>query len=48
MSYPHLLQRLGQHIATLFLVDEDDNGRLETARQHFQKLLPIITKKERR
>lgn len=40
MTYPHLLQRLSQHVATLLLVDEDDDGRLETMRQHLQQLLP--------
>lgn len=39
-AYPHLLQRLGQHVATLLLVDEDDDGRLEAVRQNFQHLLP--------
>lgn len=47
MSYPHLLQRLCQHIATLLLVDEDDDRRLETTRKNLQKLLPINAEKKR-
>ena len=39
-TYSHLLQRLGQHVAALLLVDEDDDGRLEAAVQHLQQLLP--------
>lgn len=40
VTYAHLLQRLGQHVATLLLVDKDDDGRLEAVRQHLQQLLP--------
>lgn len=43
VTYPHLLQRLGQHIATLLLVDEDDDGRLEATGQNLQQLLPAST-----
>lgn len=46
MSYPHLLQRLCQHIATLLLVDEDDDRRLEATRKNLQKLLSINTEKK--
>lgn len=48
MSYPHLLQRLGQHVATLLLVDEDDDRRLETTRKNLQKFLPINTEKKKK
>ena len=47
LTYPHLLQRLGQHVDTLLLVDEDDDGRLEAARQHLQQLLPAQQKKKK-
>lgn len=40
VTYPHLLQWLGQHVATLLLVDKDDNRRLEAVRQNLQQLLP--------
>lgn len=46
ITYSHLLQRLGQHIATLLLVDEDDDGRLEAVRQHLQQLLPAPQRKK--
>lgn len=39
-THPHLLQRFGQHVTTLLLVDKDDDGRLEAVRQHLQQLLP--------
>lgn len=47
VTYPHLLQGLGQHVAALLLVDEDDDGRLETMRQHLQQLLPAPQKTQR-
>lgn len=40
VTHPHLLQGLGQNIAALLLVDEDDDGRLEAVRQDLQQLLP--------
>lgn len=39
-THPHLLQRLGQHITALLLVDKDDDGRVEALLQNGQQLLP--------
>ena len=36
-----LLERLGQRVGTLLLVDENDNRRLEAALQHLQQLVPV-------
>lgn len=44
MTYAHLLQRLGQNVASFLLVDEDDDGGLEAVRQHLQQLLPAMRK----
>lgn len=43
-TYAHLLQRLGQDVASFLLVDKDDDGRLEAVRQHLQQLLPAMHK----
>lgn len=39
-TYPHLLQGFGQHIATLLLVDKDDDGRIKALFQNSQQFLP--------
>lgn len=46
-TYAHLLQRLGQNVASFLLVDKDDDGRLEAVRQHLQQLLPAMHKSQR-